>query len=35
MIADWIAMVSRHNRSLGALLRGILTIEKDDGLRLI
>ena len=35
MIADWIEMVSRHNRSLGALLRGILMIEKDDGLRFI
>jgi hypothetical protein len=31
MIADWIEMVSRHNRSLGALLRGILMIEKLDG----
>jgi hypothetical protein len=35
MIVDWIEMVSRHNRSLGALLRGILMIEKDDGLRFI
>jgi hypothetical protein len=35
MIADWIEMVSRHNRTLGALLRGILMIEKDDGLRFI
>jgi hypothetical protein len=35
MIADWIEMVSRHNRSLGALLRGILMIEKNDGLRFI
>ena len=35
MIADWIEMVSRHKRSLGALLRGILMIEKDDGLRFI
>ena len=35
MISDWIEMVSRHNRSLGALLRGILMIEKDDGLRFI
>ena len=35
MIADWIEMVSRHNRSLGALLRGILMIEKQDGLRFI
>jgi hypothetical protein len=31
MIADWIEMVSRHNRSLGALLRGILMIKKQDG----
>jgi hypothetical protein len=31
MIADWVEMVSRHNRSLGALLRGILMIEKQDG----
>jgi len=31
MIADWIEMVSRHNRSLGALLRGILMIQKRDG----
>ena len=30
-IADWIVMVCRHNRSLGALLRGILTIEKQNG----
>ena len=35
MIADWIETVSRHDRSLGALLRGILMIEKDDGLRFI
>ena len=36
MIADWIEMVSRHNRSLGALLRGVLMIEKqDDRLRFI
>jgi hypothetical protein len=36
MIADWIEMVSRHDRSLGALLRGILTIEKqDDRLRFV
>ena len=35
MIADWIEMVSRHDRSLGALLRGILTIEKQDGLRFV
>ena len=35
MIADWIEMVSRHDRTLGALLRGILMIEKDDGLRFI
>jgi hypothetical protein len=35
MIADWIELVSRHNRSLGALLRGIIMIEKDDGLRFI
>jgi hypothetical protein len=30
MIADWIEMVSRHNRSLGALFRGILMIKKQD-----
>ena len=30
-IADWIAIVSCHDRSLGALLRGILTIEKQNG----
>ena len=36
MIADWVEMVSHHNRSLGALLRGILMIEKqDDRLRFI
>ena len=35
MIADWIEMVSRHDRTLGALLRGILMIEKQDGLRFI
>ena len=36
MIADWIEMVSRHNRSLGALLRGVLMIEKqDDRLRFV
>ena len=35
MIADWIEMVSRYDRSLGALLRRILMIEKGDGLRFI
>jgi hypothetical protein len=35
-IGDWIEMVSRHNRSLGALLRGILAVDRtDEGLRFV
>jgi hypothetical protein len=35
-VGDWIEMVARHDRSLGALLRGILMIERrNDGLRFI